>query len=440
MRLWKTLPLLLACGAIAAQAQTATLTLDDAIRIALERGIDVQRAANSVSQGQTGVEQARAAFLPNLSVGVSPGVRFDRNGGSSNTFGTSDQTSSSIGVSLSSSMNLFAGYATEASLAQARQQLTAASSTLVRTREQTAYDAAADFLQILLNRELINTAQENLRNQRAQLDLIQALSNAGAQPVADLYAQQASVASAELQLISADHDYQLSIIRLKQLLQLDPNTDYTFVEPPQSNLAVDTSAPARSRFLDEALAGRADVQAEQARIAATQEGIRIAHAGALPTVGLSASVGSSFSSTNTDGSFASQIFDNNPGLSLGLNFSLPIFDNRRTKSNEELAELQYQNELLTLKSLQQQVALEVQQAYLDYIMAAKQLDVANVQVIAAKQSLDAQQERYRVGVARQTDLSAAQAVYTQAEVSRAQAAYNLILRRRAIDFYHGLLP
>lgn len=428
--------LFLLFGGITAWGQTrGVLTLDDAIRIALERSFDVQRATNTVTQSQTNIEQARANFLPSLSASVSPGVRYDRNG-SPSPGSSSNQTSSSLGISASSSFNLFNGYADEASLRQARIQLTSATATLGRTREQVAYDAATQFIQILLDSALIRTNVENLQAERDQLSLIDALTTAGARPRADVFTQRAAVAAAELQLLNAQHDYELSVIRLKQLLLLDPNEDYTFVEPSATPGPVDTSGSGQTQTLQAALSSRADIAAQQARIAAAQEAITIAHAGALPTLGLSASLGTNYSSLGSNG-FGNQLFDN-PGAGLGLTFSLPIFDRRRAETNEELARIQYENELLNLKTLQQQASLEVQQAYLDYITAAKQLDVAGVQLASARESLEAQQERYRVGAATLAEVSAARAQYVQAEVSRAQAAYTVQLRQRAIEFYRGL--
>ncbi len=411
-----------------------TLTLEDAIRIALERSYDVQRSKNSVQQSQTSVEQARANFLPNLSASLGPSIRFGTGGDGFG--GSGGGTSTSLSLSTSSSINVFNGYADVASLAQARNQLTASSAALGRTEEQVAYEAATDFIQVILNRELIRTAQEHLQAQRDQLDLIEALATAGARPKADVYTQRAATASAELQLLNTQHDFELSVIRLKQLLQLDPATDYQLVTPPSEPLA-DTSATQRDQTAREAIAGRADIRAQQARITAAQEAIRVARAGYYPTVGVNGGIGTSFSSQDPNTGFINQLADN-PSLSIGATLSIPIFDKGRTRNAEEQAQIQYENEILSLRTLEQQAALEVQQAYLDYSTAAKQLDVAQAQLEAARQALDAQQERYRVGLATLAELSTARADFTQASVSRTQAEYTLLLRRRAIEFYRGI--
>ena len=103
------------------------------------------------------------------------------------------------------------------------------------------------------------------------------------------------------------------------------------------------------------------------------------------------------------------------------------------------ARVNYRNAELDLEGMRQQVALQVRQAYLDYQANQKQLDVAEKQVIAAAQALEAERERYNVGAATLVELSQAQANYVLAASNQAQAKYDFLFQGKLIEYYVGRL-
>jgi outer membrane protein len=418
--------------------ESRTLTLDDAIRIAMERSIDLKRAANNIALGETSLRQERAGYLPNLSLSISPSERFGR---------AFDQTSGSVvdrrtealSIGASSNITLFNGFATRASVAQAQAELNASQSTLERARQTLIFDVVQGYLQAVLDSALIVVEQDNLAAERTVLDRVAAYTQAGKRAASDLYAEQATVAQAELRLLNAQHAYELDKARLVQLLQLDPTGNYTFISPSVDTTAAGIRGYNYQEILGNMIDGRADIAAQRARVAAAEEGIKASRAGYWPTVSLSANAGTSFSSQNENSGFSDQLFNNNPNASLGLSITLPIFDRRQTESAVERAQIARDNELLTLQQLEQQIALDLRAAVLDYETASKQLVVADRQLTAAAEALRGQEERYRVGVSTLVELSQARAVYLQARSNRIQALYTLHLRERAIDYYRGTI-
>jgi outer membrane protein len=92
-----------------------------------------------------------------------------------------------------------------------------------------------------------------------------------------------------------------------------------------------------------------------------------------------------------------------------------------------------------MENLQQGIALEVRQAYLDYQTAVKRLEVTEVQVRAAQQALEVEQERYDVGASTLVELTQARASFTDASSQRVQAIFQFHFQHRLIEYYQGTL-
>jgi outer membrane protein len=410
---------------------TVRITMPEAIQLAAARNIDLLRAENALRSAQTRIETARGAFQPTLSVSAGPSVRYQLGNQSNTAGGNSDNASGSFSMGLSSGYTLYNGNADRASLAQAEQLAQASDISINRTAQTTALAVIASFYEIATQRELIAVERENLEAERGQLERVRAFTDAGTRPISDLYTEEATIAAAELRLLQAERDFEVAKLNLVQTLRLDPLRAYDFPVPEAATPGLPLPADVGA-LVQQAMAGRADVAAQQARIEAAKKGIDIADAGDAPVVSVSGSLGSSYSTTNDNNGFTSQLFSQNPSASVGLSLSLPIFDRNRTDAAVAQAEIEYQNEVLTMTALRQQVAIEVQQARLDLNTSIAQLDAAGRQLAASTQALDVEQTRYESGVSTLTELALARARYVSAQGQVVQARNTVELRRQQL--------
>ncbi len=452
--------LLLSLSVTTAQAQQVrTITFDEAVRIALDRNVTLRRSQNNVDLQNTTVASERADFFPNLNLNSSTtrnfGLTFDQTTGS--TFST---TSDFFRINANASLNLFNGFADVASYNQARHDLEAIEYDSDRTRQTVIFNVISNYLQVILDEEQIRIREDDMEAQKQQLAQIEEFTRVGARPISDLYQQQSILASSELQLLEAQRQAQLSKTRLIQVLQLDPFQDYAFTAPSADEIMLVPQTYDAVALLRSAFDQRPDLRAQEATIAASQEGIRLAKAGRLPTLSLSAGIGSSFSSQfqrfaafnetggpllGPDGTplreqvpFGTQL-DNNRSESISLNLSIPIFNRFQVRTNVERARVQYENARLDLENLQQSVASEVRQAYLDYEIATKRLDVTEKQVRAAGQALQVEQERYNVGASTLVELTQARSRFVEASSNRVQAIYQFHFQGKLIEYYQGVI-
>jgi outer membrane protein len=404
------------------------ITLQDAIAIALAQNSAIRFARNSRALDSLNVKQARNAFLPNVTASTQ----------TSQGFGAGSQGENSLAFSggVSSGVTLFNGGQSTNALRQARLSLEASDQDLARSRQTVVFVVASDFLTLITQQEQLRVQQENLTAQEQELNQLEQFVRAGTRPIGDLYQQQAAVASTRLALVNARRATEVAKVDLIQELLLNPRLDYAFVAPTTLG---DGAAPAFNldSLVTVALARRVDIQAQSLRAQAAEREVRIAEGGRLPLVTGSAGYSSGFNSAN-DGGFLTQL-NQRRGGSLGIGVSVPIFDRGAVSIARQRAQIQLENERITLRDQEQSVALEVRRAYLDYVAAGEQLTASNAQQQAASLALQAAQARYRVGLATFVEVTLARASLIQAQSAVVSARSSLVFQQALMSYYTGVL-
>ena len=420
---------------IAAAQDVQTITFEQAVRLALEQNVSLRQSANLVELESRQVFQRRMDFLPDL--------RFSTNGSRGSGF-WQDQagrnvafTNKNVNGSFSTSLNVFNGFADVAALEQARHERDASLLSYDRGRQDAVFSVVDSYLEYVDSREQVRILEENLESQRQQLMQIEEFVNVGSRPISDLYQQQAAVAQAEFDVLNAQRAAELNKTRLIQELHLDPFGNYEFVTPDVDDAVVPAQEYDLESLLRQALEGRMDIEAQQERILAAREGVRIAKSQYWPTVNIGGSYRSNFSPDENGGLFDQ--LDANRGNSIGFSVSLPIFDRFSRGTSVQQAEVAYRNERLDLETLRQVVALQVRQAYYDYLITDKRVAVAETQVRAAEQALEAAEERYNVGAGTLVELTQARAQYVEAASNRAQARIDFVFQSKLVEYHTGRL-
>jgi outer membrane protein len=418
-----------------ANAQNARIiTFQEAIRIALDQNTTVRAAQNAVALGKVGVSEARGVFLPNLTFSTNGSQNFGRNSDTLQNQSTSQNTRSAS-MGLNSGVTVFDGFGNVAQLRSAKFSDAASEQELVRTRETVAFTVASNFLALISNQEQLRVQRENLAAVAELERQIQTFVDNGARTIADLYQQQANVANARFAVLEAERTTELAKVDLIQTLQLDPTATYEFQAPADATAAAAATQLDLSSLQSRASNQRIDLKAEQARVEAADQNVKVARSNRWPTLSLNAGYSSSYNSISQT-SFSDQL-DDRRGGSVGLNVSVPIFDRLATSNATRRAEIQADNQRLQLENLQQDVALQVRRAHLDFQSAREQLAVAEAQVRAAEQALIASQDRYTAGASTLVELTQARATQVQAASSLVTARFNLQFQRTLVDYYTG---
>ncbi|HWZ58165.1 MAG TPA: TolC family protein, partial [Gemmatimonadaceae bacterium] len=449
-------------GAVAAQAAMAvatapapqshtalTLTLDSAVAIAVRGATAVLLARDATRVSGALVLERYGQFLPDL-VG---------NGGFSQFVGNPLLSGAAIiptksrfrdlDYQVTTTLNLFNGFADVAGLKAAVATRSAADLTLERVRQTIALDVTQAYLRVVLDSELVSIATQNLAASNQRVVQLQELVRVGKRPPADLYRQQAQAAADLSTLADARNHSQTDVIGLLERLRLDPHQPVTIAPAPPDTTLLAPSYTAVDSLVHDATARRADLKAADERVTASRSSITQARSGYLPQLDLEAGVfsaGRFFDYATVAGRSMlttpqtplwDQVGRQTTGvLALGLNWA--IFDRFRTRFTVEQARATFDSARYVDQDLRFQVAGDVAQALGDYRTAVEQLTASTSGLVAAQQAYDLVNGRFQVGFASIVDVTTAQSALVQAQALQAQAVLNLGLRKRGVAYALGL--
>ena len=184
-----------------------------------------------------------------------------------------------------------------------------------------------------------------------------------------------------------------------------------------------------------ALTFRPEIESGKLNVKASDLDISIAKAGYIPTLSLSAGIGTTNANGN-DFSFSEQV-KNNWNNSLGLTVSIPIFTNRQTKSAVQKARLQKQTSELDLQDQQKTLYKTIESLWLDATNAQQQYDAAESKLKSSRISFDMVNEQFNLGMKNTVELLTEKNNLLSAQQQRIQAKYMAILDRTLLNFYAG---
>lgn len=391
------------------------IDLEEATRIALTEGVDLQRASMAVAERQVNLRTANLAWLPDLSARTSGQVSLGRT--FSEQLGTNiTEPVGSLSGGVNTSMPLFQGGALRARKEEARAWLAVAQADLQQVEQDIRW-AVADGLLAL------GEARSAVAIQEAALDSAQALASrvalqveVGTRTIADLHAQQAEVAAQEASLASARQVERETELALISLLRLDPRRDWTFI-PPGSAPAVDGAS---ERLLATALQERPALEASAWSVEAAEAALKVARAQRLPSLSLGAGVSTSYITSNPD-PFNDQLLNQYRAWT-AVDLTIPLFDRGIARARKDQAEIGLRRAELDHKNLTEQLAVDIERLLIAIDTAQASLVAAERREEAAEQALEVLTLRYEAGAADLVSVTDARTSLIAAEMQRARSA------------------
>ena len=442
----RTASLLLGLTLICAPCAWAqsSLSLEDAFRLAAEHSTAIQLADSRVATESVGLMEARAEWLPSLSVSSSTsrnwGLQFDETTGS---LVTRSRDFASFGAS--TSWTVFDGFSRGHRIQAAELGVQAQSAGAARARQEVMAEVLRRYLQVLVDTEQLRIRDGSLDIQRVQLDMISADVRMGSRPTSEQLTQENAVVQAESALQSAESALELSRAQLLHFLRLDPVGAYEFVVPERSADAETESPENLGGLVDQALALRPDLASAERLVEAAEMRLQVSRSARLPALSLRADSRTSYSSiardrvTGEPESFLDQLPENR-AYSAGVSLSIPILDRRQTRAAVDRGQIQIEEAQVQANALQRQVELEVTEAWLQLRGAVRRAETTERLLESAAGAVEVEETRYAVGAGSLLELLIARSSLVTASLERVQAVYELEFRKRLLGFYVGRMP
>jgi outer membrane protein len=431
-------------SAASLEAQTVSLTLEQAMRAALENNLSIVQADANMNAAQAGVTAAYGGYLPTLSAtGSWNRNQTDRAGSSTANFGggtvvipASKSTTSNFNTALNLNWTLFDGFAQQGQVGQASSRSVASEFTAIRTRQSIVFQVEANYLNVLRNEQLVKVSEGSLKRDRRQLERITESNRVGSLSLADVYRQQSQVAGDEFSLIQAQNNFDKAKADLVALIGLDVGREYVFADASISTALsaeeLDATSSKYANFrqlVERAIASRPDYKGAVESYNASQSGVTVARSGYLPSVSAFAGYGLSSDEVRS--------LSNNKNVNWGLSVRWNLFDGFQTNNSVQSAIASRRNAEISLTQAERDINAQMKKALLDLEAARKQYEVSQKALVSAGEDLKIAEERYNLGAGTLLDMLVANANLVSAQANSVNAVYNYVTAHRNLEYTLG---
>jgi outer membrane protein len=455
------------------ESTTKLWTLRELIDQAIANNLTVKRSVYGVETSQVNLLQSKMTMLPTLNANGSYGLNWGRTIDPTTNIFTENKIENS-NLSTSSSLLLWNGFRLFYNLKQSNIDLDAANEDLLKARNDVILNVITLYLNVVFNKELLSVAQFQVKSTQEQLDRTKKLSDVGSVPLGDVLNLDAQLATNELNAIQRENALNISILQLKQALQL-PASNPMDVEIPQVNVdEVSVLNKSAEEIFDIAMNAMPEIKGAELRKLSADYGFRSSRGNLYPRISINGSLSTVYSdqrqqffadggttttsrqigyvqgsnspvftdvTTPTGQSMVPSIMDqynDNRGRSLGLNIQIPLFNGFSTRSNMQRAGINRELANITLTETKNTLRQTVETAYNNAIAAIKTYQSTDRQVKAQDEAFRMTQQRYNLGAVNFVDYQIAQNNLFQAQSDLLRAKYDFIFRTKVLDFYQGL--
>ncbi|WP_293716966.1 TolC family protein [uncultured Parabacteroides sp.] len=433
--------LLLPAGMKAEDDMPKQWKLRDCIDYALEHNITIRRNRINVESTQEDVKTAKADFLPSLSGNVSQRIVNRPNSASGTIISGDNITTSESKTSYNGSYGIDANWTVYNGSKRVntvkQQQLNTRMAELTVDQSENSIEESITqlYVQILYSAEAVKVNESTLEVSRKEFERGQALFDAGSIASSDLAQLEAQVSNDNYQLVTSQTTLQNYKLQMKQLLELDGDFEMNLYLPQLDDSSVLIPLPTKDDVYQTALNLRPEIESGKLNIEASDMNIKIARAGYIPTLSLSAGIGTT-NANGSDFSFSEQV-KQNWNNSLGLTLSIPIFDKRQTKSAINKAKLQRQTSQLDLMDEQKTLYKTIESLWLSANSAQQQYVAATQKLKSTQASYALVSEQFNLGMKNTVELLTEKNNLLSAQQETLQAKYTAILNAGLLRFYQG---
>jgi outer membrane protein TolC len=428
-------------GAAGAQApDLSALTLREAVTAALQHNRDLRQAREEARRAEYRVAEAKSAAYPQvggswtLDKTLKPMVfviSFPDSTGAlrKNRLKMGTNYTSSLGASLT--QPLYVGGKVGAALQAARIYRRMSAETERAVRQNVVMGVMQAFNGVLLSRELEQIARAALAQAEKHLANVETRREAGVATDYDLLRARVNAANMRPRLIEAENNAQVSLLRLKEVMGVDPGTPIEVA----GSFAVPDSAVLGRADAEAALRHRPDVEVNRLNIDLQDQATAIARGDFLPTL----SAATTFAYTGNFDALKYRGDDWASFWNVGLSLSIPIFTGFRDLAKYRQAKVDQLKARTEFGRTRDAAIIEVRQGAMNLRKAFRQLESQELNVDEARQAVEFAERLYANGKATQLEVLDAQLAFESARTNMASALFEAAIADLALKKSLGLL-
>jgi outer membrane protein len=423
-------------------AQERVWTLQECIAHALEHNVQLRKSQLQTASTAISVKEAKAGLLPSLNANISQNVQYRPFQESTTSF-----VNGGIASSASDKATWSGSYGVSASwtIWNGRQN------TLnVKTNEKSELVAAQDYeiqansiqeqianlyVQILYMKEALKVNRLLLEHDSLVYARGERMLANGQISRSDLAQLKAQVSQGRYDVVNVESQISSAELSLKQLLELEPTESIAIATIIPDDALVTAQLPTAQDVYNAALTQRPEIRRSELNMELADLSLSKAKGAYWPTVSLTGSLGDS----HISGSVRtwSQQLKYNFNMSIGLGVQIPIYDNRRMKSNVERAQISKLSAEYDYLDAKKDLYNAVETYWLNATTNQHKFVAAKDNVASLELSYENTQRQFQQGQKDITDLLDSRGRYLQAKQSLLQDKYTALLNQALLRFYMG---
>ena len=405
-------------------------TLDECINYAMENNLTLKLSKLKHQSAQEDVMQSKAALLPTLSANTNQGVGYSP---FDNTGADKAYYNGSYGVN--AQWTVWNGGQNTNTVKQNKLTEEQARLSTDVTANSLQEQITKLYVQILYMSEAIEVNRQSLETSKKNEERGQQMVEVGKMSKADLAQLTAQRASSEYSIVESETQLAKYKLQLKQALDLDAGTAFDVAIPATSDQQALAEIPSLSSVFEAAMAQRPEIKNALLGIESSNLQMKIAKAGALPTVTVNGGVGTS---TNSMSSLAwGTQMKNNLDLTASVAVNVPIFDARRTKTNVNKARIAQEQAHVNYDNEQHDLYCTVEELWLDAINNQQKFRSALATVESEQESYNLLSEQFNLGLKNIVELLTGKDKLLTAQQNKLQSKYTTILSQQLLRFYQN---
>jgi outer membrane protein len=411
----------------------AVLTIENAVKIALENNFAIKMAANNLDIDKTNVAIGNAGMLPKVTASLVDANRVENStqtlqSGTINTLDNAKNNSLNYGVGLD--WTIFDGFKMFAKLDQLKELQKLGEAQLKRTIIQKISEVNAVYFDLVQQQQQLAALDTTIVISNQRLNLAQNRFNIGKTSKLEVLNAQVDLNTDKVELLRQKESYANQKIVLNQILARDSKVDFKVI----NQVTVDAKLVLAEL---KALAEKQNPELESEIINKRVSELQLKQIKADRYPRINVTTGYNFLNTESSLGFTSAFSAR--GFNYGLRASLNVFDGFAQNRNEKVAKIQVENAKIAIDEQNLLLTSELSIAYQTYLTNLELIDLEEKNETIAQQNLTITVDKFRIGTITTLEFRAAQLNYINAKVRNSNAQFQAKLSEIALKELAGTI-
>ncbi len=409
------------------------LTVEEAVKIALENNYQIRVAENELEIDRAGVSIGNAGMLPTVGVAATNNNSIQNSSqtrADGNIIELDDARNYNLNYGVVLDWTIFDGFRMFARYDQLKELEKLGEAQLQQTILERVGDVMITYYDLVQQQQQLTALDSTLVISRQRVELAENRWTIGRSSKLEVLNAQVDLNTDRTTLLRQEEEYQNTKIRLNEIMARDTKIDFEVIDeipvdeklflPELETLAAQQNPLLQAQIINNNIA---ELQLKQVR------------AGRYPTI--AATTGYQFNESESSLGFTTNAASR--GWNYGLSARLNLFDGFNQNRNERIARIQIENSELQIEEQTLELQAQLGRAYQTYLTNINLVELERENEEIARENLDITVEKFRIGTIPTIEFRTAQLNYINAIVRHSNAKFQAKLSEISLKEFAGIL-